>query len=193
VFVYSGSAGTWYGLDDVLRFFQAAAQRWAGARLVILSRNREEVGRALAGWRFPDGSVEVGSAAHDEMPDRLAHADAGVAFYKPGMARQGTSPTKVGEYLAMGLPVIVNQGVGDVDELVRQRRVGIVVKESESSGYLQALQELQGLWADAGLATRCREAAVQYCSLEVGVERYHHVYQRVTRRAQPGPYQEKES
>ena len=39
------------------------------------------------------------------------------------------SPTKFAEYLARGLPILTNAGIGDSDEILQQERVGVIVEE----------------------------------------------------------------
>ncbi len=54
-------------------------------------------------------------------------AQLGLSFVRPCPSKVSSSPTKIGEYLAAGLPVISTAGIGDVDELldrVERRRAG---------------------------------------------------------------------
>lgn len=179
VFIYTGSLGTWYLLGEMLRFVEEAANRFPRARFLLLTRNREEAARELVGSKLAPDVVTVRAVAPSEVPMWLAQADAGLAFYKPGWARQATCPTKVGEYLAMGLPVVVNEAVGDMKELIGKNEVGVVLSEFSTETYRLALDQLQALWADATLAARCRGVAESYFSLQSGVERYWEIYRRL--------------
>lgn len=180
VFLYSGSLGTWYGLPEMLRFLGVARKRFPGSRLMLLSRNVEEVRRELPQAGLPEDSVAVASVPHDRVAAHLAGAHAGLAFYRPGWARQATCPTKIGEYLATGMPVVVNDAVGDVRELIGANRVGSVLTAFSREAYEQALDELERLWADPGCPARCRRVAESYFSLEGGVQQYWDLYGRVS-------------
>ena len=178
VFVYAGSVGTWYLLPEMLRFMERAAQRFPGARLLLLTRQTEEAAAALRACALNPGAVTMVTADTDEVPGWLARAQAGLAFYKPGFSRRGTCPTKIGEYLAMGLPVVVNTGVGDTEMLIGDTQTGAVLPEFTPEAYDRALEELQRLWTAPDLAARCRAAAERSCALPTGVERYWGIYQR---------------
>ena len=90
------------------------------------------------------------------------------------------SPTKVGESLAAGVPVVASAGIGDCDLLLRERRVGVVVEDFSEAGLAKAVDELQALLHDPGLAARCQEVARQELSLSgVGAERYASLYGRL--------------
>jgi hypothetical protein len=127
--------------------------------------------------------VTIGSICPEAIPGTLAHARAGLSFRQPGPSAPGASPTKIGEYLAAGLPVIANAGVGDTDALLACRHeqcpapVGVLVREFTEEAYRQALRELTGLLADPNTPRRCRAAAHRHLHLEhVGWARYRQIY-----------------
>lgn len=170
-FVYAGSLGTVYPLDAMLAFVQRARAREPRARLLLVTRaERDFVSGALAVSGL-DGAVTVDAAAHAEIPALLGGASVGLAFYRPGSSRQATCPTKVGEYLACGLPVVVSAGVGDMDELIAGHRTGVVVAEFTDAAYEHALDDLEKLLLEPDLAARCRALAERHFSLRSGVER----------------------
>jgi SAM-dependent methyltransferase len=179
-FIYAGSLGTWYLLREMLQFVEAAARRFPDARLLLLSRNRHEALRELRASGCSAQRVTVDTVMPHAVPGWLARAHVGLAFYKGGFSRQGTCPTKIGEYLAMGLPVVVNDAVGDARELIGGKGVGVVLSEFSPEAYGWALHELERLWADPALAARCRQVAESHFSLQGGVERYWAIYQRLT-------------
>lgn len=179
VFVYAGSVASWYLPADMLRLFAAARDKFHGARLLLLTRQREEAEHELASWNFPEGVVSIRTVSHHDVPAKLAQADVGLAFYHPGPSRAGTCPTKIGEYLAAGLPVLVNEHVGDVDEIIGKNEVGAVIPEFTPAAYTEAVRRLERLWGDPMLSARCRRVAETYFSLQLGLDRYWTVYRRL--------------
>ncbi len=179
VFIYAGSVAPWYLPSEVFGFVRVAGERFPGARLIVLTREREEALRNLQGSGLPADRVTVASVEPPEVPGWLAQAHAGLAFYRPGFSRRGTCPTKVGEYLAMGLPVVVNGWVGDMETLVGGNRVGAILPDCTAEAFERALDELEILWADPDRAARCRQVAERHFSLEMGVERYWAIYRRL--------------
>lgn len=179
VFTYAGSVGTWYLLGEMLRFVKEAINRFSSTRFLLFTRNCEEAARELQNERLSPDVVTITSITPAEVPTSLARADAGLAFYKPGWSRQATCPTKIGEYLAMGLPVVVNDAVGDMKDVIGSNRVGVVLSDFSTEAYSQALDQLNELWTDPNLASRCRGLAETYFSLQLGVNRYWEIYQRL--------------
>jgi glycosyltransferase involved in cell wall biosynthesis len=117
------------------------------------------------------------------MPDELSAQDAGLFFLTRGISEHGCSPTKIGEYWAMGLPVITTPNVSDTDEIVRRDGVGVVVEGHDPEQYEQALSQLEGLLRQPGLSEKCRTAAEGHYSLRIACERQVALYRRLLDRA----------
>lgn len=179
VFVYAGSIGPLYLLNEMFRFFEESLRLFPQAHFFLLTRNQEEAFQELRQRNIEEDAVTLASLPSAEVPRWLARAHVGLAFYRPGWGRRGMCPTKIGEYLAMGLPVIVNDGVGDVRDLIGGNQVGVVLDDFSTDSFRAALSHLEKLWADPMLSARCRSLAESYFSLNTGVDRYWEIYQRL--------------
>jgi glycosyltransferase involved in cell wall biosynthesis len=100
-------------------------------------------------------------------------------FFAQGLSKLGSSPTRMGEILGCGLPVIANSGVGDVARIIERYRVGVLVSEGTQAAMRVALDELAVLQQDPELAQRCRTAAEEVFSLQSGTEAYQALYQKI--------------
>ena len=180
VFVYSGSIGTWYLFGELLDFFLRARRKFPGARLGLITHGDEDLIRSeVASRGIPSHAVGWERLHYRQVPGRLAEARVGLAFYKPGYSRQATCPTKMGEYLACGLPVVINRGVGNTEEILEKRDVGIVIRDFTDETYDEALVDLERLLEDPAVGARCRQTAVDHFSLGMGVGRYREMYERI--------------
>jgi glycosyltransferase involved in cell wall biosynthesis len=182
VLAYSGSIGGWYNTDEMSEFFAVLKQRRPDAFFLWLTQGRPEiVTGAMNKCGVSDNDYVIRNVAPRDVPSFLSAADAGIAFYRPGISRLGTSPVKVSEYLACGLPVVINAGIGDCDRLFAQREVGAIVKAFNEAGYQEAGAELDSL-IDNAAATRARtkKAAEDWFDLnQVGAMRYTRLYNNV--------------
>jgi glycosyltransferase involved in cell wall biosynthesis len=146
VLVYAGSIGTWYLLDEMLEFYVVARRMWPELFFLFLPNASHEVVRSALRRHgvFEGKDAAIRWARFEEMPDYLSAADAGVAFIRPCVSKRSSSPTKYAEYLACGLPLVVNSGIGDVDSLVKKERAGVVVQAFDRETYSCAAEELRG-------------------------------------------------
>lgn len=182
--VYSGSVGGRYILDKVGRFVKVAAQE-ARVRLKVLTKAEPDlVSSMLDAGGLSREAWSMESAPYAEMPGRLTDHQAGLFFLTQGISEHGCSPTKIGEYWAVGLPVVTTANVSDTDEIIRRHRVGVIIKEHSDEAYRQAFRELGSLLDDPALAGRCRRAAEEYYALEPACERQLELYQSLVPNAE---------
>ncbi len=187
VLVYSGSIGGWYLTDKMADLFATIDKQRSGWHFLWLTPGPKELIRRLMVQRgINDGRYTIISAAPAEVPSYLSACDAGVAFYKPTLSRLATSPVKVTEYLACGLPVIINAGIGDSDALVTREGVGTLVSKFTEGAYADAVTIIERL-ADQPEYTRklARNVAERLFDVRrVGAERYARLYENVLTRTE---------
>jgi glycosyltransferase involved in cell wall biosynthesis len=177
VLAYLGSLGSWYMLDEMLDFFKAFASRHGGARFLFITLEDPEPIRQAAEARGIDPDLLIiRPASRAEVPRLTAAADVGIFFIKPVFSKTASSPTKMGEMLAVGLPIIANAGVGDVERIIEDMGCGAVVSEFMPRSYDDALDRLEQL--PGGTQTR-RGRAREYFDVELGIERYDRIYREL--------------
>jgi glycosyltransferase involved in cell wall biosynthesis len=181
VIVYLGALGGWY-LSDAMADFLATAHREDPntISLILTQSDQDEFAERLRERGVADDDFLILRVDPAEVPRYLCAADLALMFIKPSYSKQASSPTKLAEYLACGLPVICNAGIGDVDEVFEADRVGVLVRELTADGYTEALDRAEKLTKDPELRARCRGSAEQRFDLvAVGGERYRRLYQSI--------------
>lgn len=181
VMVYVGKFGGWY-LDREMAEFVAAAHRSTPnlVFLIVTQADPAPMLRELARRGIGADGYRVLRAEHEQIGRFLAAADGGISFVKPCFSKISSSPTKIGEYLAAGLPVVSTAGIGDVDALLRDDRVGVLIDDFSEPAYESAAIAAEALRAEPGARERCLGVARRRLSLrEVGIPRYDALYRRV--------------
>jgi glycosyltransferase involved in cell wall biosynthesis len=181
VYVYAGQLGGWY-LDDTLVAFlaRARARHPAIFAMILTPSPATELEQKLVERGFGDTSLLVRAVRPEEVPEYLLAGDAGLSFIKPCFSKISSSPTKIGEYLAAGLPVVSTAGIGDVDALLAANRAGCLLRGFDDAAYDDALGGIEGLLAEGGLRTRLQDVARQNLDLQsVGGPLYRRLYARL--------------
>ena len=181
VAAYVGALGGFYLTDKLADFLATAHEQDAATFSLILTQSDPKL---IAGLLRARGVAEtdflVRQVAPAEIPRYLKAADFALSFIKPTYSKLSSSPTKVAEYFAAGLPLVCTAGVGDVDEVLTSARIGVIVREFSRAAYLDALRAVDELRAEPDLAARCRHAARTHFDLEtVGNVRYRRLYRRL--------------
>lgn len=176
VILYVGSLGTWYLLEEMLDWFHCVRAQRPQSRLLIVTQTDPAAARRGASARGLEASVLVASATPGDMPRYWSLGDAMISFIRPAFSKSASSPTKVGEALACGLPLVVNRGVGDLDALVARYRCGILVEDFTVGSYEASIQQLFALLEERSVRHRCRQAAEESLALSEGADRYLRIY-----------------
>ncbi|MEO4045281.1 glycosyltransferase family 4 protein [Hoeflea sp. CAU 1731] len=122
--------------------------------------------------------LTIASRPTEMMPEAVRTHSLSVMFFTDGLSKLGSAPTRLGEVLGCGLPVVANEGVGDVAKIINDHRVGVLVKSDSKDDMAQAYKALVELLRDHDLPQRCRNAAEEIFSLAKGTEAYREIYSR---------------
>ena len=178
---YVGSVTTWYMFDPVLTAFEMLRRRQPSARLRIVNRGQHAyIRERLGAHAIPDEVVELREASFADMAAEMATMDCGVFFIRPVFSKQASAPTKLGEFLACGIPCLTSSGVGDVQEILEPGRVGVVTAGTEPDQLRDGVERLLRLVEDPDTRERCVAAALEHFSLESGVAAYDRIYRSLT-------------
>ena len=119
----------------------------------------EEVLKLASAHGIDHSDLVITSVKRTEMPLYLSLIDLGIFYIKNSFSKSASSPTKLGEMLLMGIPVLCNSGVGDLDGFFAKNRVGYChdIDEAVDTNKLKALFSLD--------KAAIREVGLKYFSL----------------------------
>ena len=179
--VYSGSLDGWYLTETMADFFATLLKENKQAHLLWLTNGSpERVRELMRSRRVEANNFSVLSVASADVPSYLAAADAGLAFIKRCISKIASSPTKNGEYLACGLPLVINAGVGDSDALINDWKAGVLIEEFSDERYVAAGRAIAAMIAQPQVREKARAVAEQLFDLNaIGGARYASLYERV--------------
>lgn len=179
-----GTMGTvmsgWYHLDWFFLTLQTQMKKDKSAVFKIVTRDSEQILREIAlQYGIENSKLEIISSSPDDISNNIANMKAGLLYFTAGISKLGSAPTRMGEFLACGIPVIGNRGVGDMADLIERYKVGVVIEDGSQISIDNALASLDVLYQDKDLATRCRNAAETYFSADSGAEKYRKIYHQI--------------
>ena len=183
VMVYLGKTGGWYLESEMADLFALAREQITGLHFLVLTQSDPEAIRGELERRgVGAGDYTITSAPPGQVGAYLSACDFAISFIEPSPSKIASSPTKIGEYLAAGLPILSTAGVGDLDRLLTPE-VAALIHEHTPTDYHRGLAQIARLIADPQTAARCRSLADRELSLEgVGIPRYDELYRRVVNR-----------
>ncbi|MBF0274878.1 MAG: glycosyltransferase family 4 protein [Nitrospinae bacterium] len=175
VLLYLGSLGTWYLLDEMLDFYSCLKKNFKNPAFLFVTHSDHNLLRE----KLREKNIlnaHIISADSKDIPSILKFTDASILFYKPLFSKKATCPTKLGESLAAGLPVIINSGIGDTESLVEEHNVGVVVREFSLEHFEEKSKTFLNTFLSDETKKRCENLAREEFNIESAVNTYLEVY-----------------
>ena len=183
VFGFLGSVGPMYLLDDYFKFIELIYKRYALIDIDVfgLLITNDLNAANLAKQRIVDENLNqniiVLSTSRSQVPELLHSLDVLISFISSTYARQASSPTKIAESFACGIPIISNQGVGDVEDHINDINGGKIISntlQETLEKMLPSLDEIVALDRE-----KIRNKAKEFLSLDIALQRYKDVYSKI--------------
>lgn len=175
VMSYLGSVGGSYLLDEMMTFFKLLHSKYSRAYFLFLSSQKEVIESAARRMGVDLNFLRVEFCKHQDIPRLLAAADFSLFFIKPSYSKKASCPTKFGELCALGIPVITNSGVGDMNEFMTKHKFGVILNDFSPEEMKRGVESVTSLltWDSKAM----RESARPYFDMTYAVDRYFDVYQ----------------
>ena len=167
---YLGSLGTWYLIKEMLVFFKKIKEIIPNSKFHFLTKDNPEI--ILS--QCKNLGIELKNILIEEsdiwnIPFKTRNWNLSLCFIMPSYSKIFSSPTKQGELMAMGIPIICNSGVGDVDYIVQKYNSGFILNDFNKINFDKILNT-------NFKKQKLKEGANQYFSLEKGVMSYENIY-----------------
>ena len=176
---YLGSIGGWYMTNEMLQFCGMLLEQKPEAKFLFISNNKhEDIIEAAERFNVPGEKIIVKFAGRKQVPTLLSLSNYSLFFIKPCYSKLSSSPTKHGEIMAMGIPVITNSGVGDVKEIVEKYEGGFVLNGFSENEMQKVIDKVVDP-ATKFDGNKIREGAGDFYSLDKTVETYTRVYKKI--------------
>jgi hypothetical protein len=171
--LFSGTYNEYYDLELSALFMEefrkhlSVETHWA--RPAESNRTQINVGESKV---FP--SSQIG------MSELIPNYSFGVSVCKldAGPSLSAAMPTKIGEFLACGRPIVINKGLGDMDQFIDEFDVGVIL-DGTASNLVESATKLATLLTDSDTPYRCRALAEKYFSMDVGASKYLYLYSQI--------------
>ena len=175
---YVGSIGTWYMLDEMLDFFKYLKTKKQKAKFFFITKDDPQlILQKVKSKKIDISSIKIKPSSREMMPSYIAVSNFSIFFILPVFSKKASSPTKMGEIMNLGIPIICNSGVGDVDEIMEKSMPELLVKEFSNKEYERVIDLIANNYKPN--QKTIIETSHSYYSLDKGVEKYKEVYKEI--------------
>ena len=122
---YVGSVAQRYLFDDVARLVKKLSDSVNNLEFHIFTKDRELAHEICSKYHL---APIIKTSGFEDMPKELSTIDCSIFFMKKTPGTLAMAPTKFAEFLAMGIPSIVNDNGSDVVNVVERNSAGVVIR-----------------------------------------------------------------
>ena len=114
----------------------------------------------------------IEESSREGLPLKIKNWNFSIFFILPSYSKISSSPTKQGELMGLGIPIICNRGVGDVDAIVEKYNSGLAIELNEKFNIEAILNKTFD-------KTQIIKGAEDYFSLTKGLKNYADIYKEI--------------
>ena len=179
VVLYMGHINSWQKTDALMTLFKSFLRKCNNAHFLVLTDGKDLFREKSREHGILGEFISTYTVQHKEVPDYAIASDVAVLLRDNSIVNRVASPAKFGEYLALGLPVVVTKGLGDTEEIVRKYNVGVVLENLDQRKMDKTVDELLNLVKSnaSRLSDDCTRAANDLLSKNINMEKIRHVYE----------------
>ena len=176
VMAHVGAVESRYEFHRTLQVFKTI-QKISPSELHIINKGEHDyIKEILEENQISLSNVKIFESLYTEMPDNLSKISFGAFFPKKGFYLNGYFPTKLGEFLACGKPLVCGKVNEDVETIIKKNKVGIIIDFEENISVEDKLRELMEILNSEGISEKCREVSEKLFSARNGAKDYRSLY-----------------
>lgn len=142
--IYVGKFGDIYYDEEAFDLF-AEAFHFFGEKfwLVILTpASPNVIFQKMKRRNISEKHIVVAHVSRESVPGFLSASDFAFSTIRPSPSRVYCCPIKNGEYWANGLPILLEDGIGEDSAIIRKEGGGVILAQGESAAAFARLSEL---------------------------------------------------
>ena len=175
VFGYFGSLSPLYMTDKMINFFKIFKKSFKNSKFMVFTDNNDFFNSNIDLKKFLlEKSLIVKTLNKEEIPSHYNICNFTLSFISNSKARIATSPTKIAESLACGIPVICNQNIGDLDSFISKYYDFGLINANNDNNFHTVISNIQYIISLS--KDKIRNLSKLDLDLNIAKKKYIHVY-----------------
>ena len=166
-----------FDVDLALSAFVNVLHQCPDARFIVVGKRTEPLDLVIKALLLSDKVKLTGWCAQRDMINYLSSTDVFVLPMRDNAVNQARWPNKINEYMAMARPTVCSP-VGDVAELIRRERIGLVPENDPAHFAAAILTLLNDRQLSNDMGKRARRVAERHFDIAVQGSQIEGLYNR---------------
>lgn len=173
----------WFRMKQLTSWINLVAKLESNVQFKVITQDDlKKVKEKIDPFNKLNDRLKIISHSVEEMPYEVPKFFVSLMFFTDGLSKLGSSPTRMAESLACGIPIVINKGVGDTENIIKKYNVGVIVEGDSKEFIEKAIIDLRILLKDPDLNSRCRLTAKNLFSLDIGIQTYRETYNSILKK-----------
>ena len=174
---YMGSTSNAYNFQKIIKIFSSLYKIDKNYNLFIFTNNQySHIIDEIKKNNLNKKKIIFKNLNSDQIITELKHIDYGFFFLNCNFSVKATFPTKIAEYLSLGIPIICNNFNNDISKLINNNKIGYVYNN-------QSVYELDKFIKNnlnnIEMSVRCNKIAKDNLSLDYAYKIYKEIYNKL--------------
>ncbi|MDX2189508.1 MAG: glycosyltransferase [Bacteroidota bacterium] len=171
---YVGSVSTWYLLDEMIDFYKIVLSKIPNAFFLLVSTENEFIEHKMKIHSIDSQHFRCIGASRNQVPGLISLFDLGICLIKNSFSKIASSPVKLGEMMAMGIPVVCNANIGDINMISEKYNSVYTLQSLDNESYEKAINLVL---RNSIQKHDIINSAIEFFSLQNGIEVYQNIYE----------------
>ena len=178
-FTHLGAIGTRYNFEFCLEIIKNIKKEKNIFLSIINKGEHKTIDNLLKKYNFKNTDFEIKYIKPYEVNSYIYSSDFGIFFPKKGFYLKAYFPTKLGEFLSCGIPVITSKINDHVDNIIRENKIGVIIDDLDKIDLKKFNSEFSSMVNDKKVNERCISVANRYFDINKASLIYSKIYQNI--------------
>ena len=177
-FCHLGSIESAYNIEKLLKLFSFFLTIDPQINLIFYTnQNSKKLKEQILKYKIPKKNCIVISLNKKTLIKKLNNIDIGIFFCNNNFSIKGSYPTKIGEYLSCGVPIMCNNFNEEINNLIIENKIGII-SDFDSNNFFQIFNKIK-TFLNNKIRIKCRKIAEEKLSLKLGSNKFLYIYNKM--------------
>ncbi len=163
IICYVGGMSRWQKFDKILEYFEEIRKLNNNYRFLIITKDINYANQVITNLDVKRDYYKVITLEHRKIRLFIEHCHCGILIRDDILINNVASPIKIGEYLSSGLPIILNENIGDISNILEKNGLAFLITGEVKKDAANILNFLENI-DKKHISKKCKSFASIYYS-----------------------------
>ena len=175
-FTHLGALGSRYDFNMCLNIMSKVLKKRNIFLSIVNKGEHKKINYLLKEYNFNSKNYEIKYVSPYSINDEIINSNFGIFFPVKGFYLNAYFPTKLGEFLSNGVPIITCSINNHVNSIIKENKIGIIIDDLDNLKFEKFYLEISKLLNDIHTSERCINTAKKYFDIKKANRVYSKIY-----------------